>query len=111
MRVSGRVCVQPLRATDVSEELARERYRVFKKNVYEALRAIKGHFHFHFIPAEGPPDEVRNRINEEFVYQSSLELGNDTYQLVSLAVAVAVVLLHGEGSWLCLVASAAGPHV
>ena len=25
---------------------------------------------------------MRDRINEEFVYQSSLELGNDTYQLV-----------------------------
>jgi hypothetical protein len=25
-----------------------------------ALQAIKDHFHFHFIPADGPPDDVRS---------------------------------------------------
>lgn len=88
--------LKEIRDTDQSETLARERYRLFKVNVYEALQAIKDSFHFHYIPADGPPDEVRNRILGEFVYQSSLELGDDTYQKVRVIPSAAHIVRHAR---------------
>ena len=56
--------VQEARATDVSAALARQRYRVFKEEVVEALHSIKGSFHFHLIAANGTPREVRGAIRD-----------------------------------------------
>ena len=32
--------------------------------------------------SDGPPEEVIHLIEEEFVYQSSLDLGDDTFEMV-----------------------------
>lgn len=82
VRLSGLGTYKPVRDTDTSEEKARERYKVFKTQVYAALKEIKPHFHFSFIKADGPPEEVIRLIKEEFTYQSSLDLGDDTFELV-----------------------------
>jgi len=42
------------RATDFSEGLARNRYRVFKEQTYDALVSLKQIFHYHFINAQAP---------------------------------------------------------
>jgi adenylate kinase len=42
------------RATDFSEALARNRYRVFKEQTYDALVSLKQFFHYHFINAQAP---------------------------------------------------------
>jgi len=44
--------------------------RVFKDEVYQALQMVKDKFLFHFIPADGSPDDVKRRILSEFQYQS-----------------------------------------
>ncbi len=69
-----------IRATDFDEKLARERYRTFKVQTYEALRSLKELFHYHFINAEGSLGEVQANIAKEFQYQSSLELDHELYQ-------------------------------
>ncbi len=56
--------------------------RIFKEEVYAALQIIKDKFHFHFIPADGSPEDVKARILHEFAYQSSQDLNEDTYELV-----------------------------
>lgn len=33
-------------------------------------------FPFHFIPADGPPDEVASRIRREFAYQAEHDLAD-----------------------------------
>jgi hypothetical protein len=43
---------------------------VFKDEVYQALQMVKDKFLFHFIPADGSPDDVKRRILSEFQYQS-----------------------------------------
>ncbi|MFW5829849.1 MAG: nucleoside monophosphate kinase [Planctomycetota bacterium] len=67
-----------LRATDIDEEKARERYKVFMKASYAALESLRDIFHYHLLDANGPVVEVEKRIMADFRYQSSLELGEDT---------------------------------
>jgi len=72
--------------------------------VYESLKSIKEKFHFHLIDAVGSPDDgtevlllplcsilwvtvviVRERLQKELEYQSSMELGDDTLEVVCAA--------------------------
>lgn len=67
------------RATDFDPALARNRYRTFKEKTYDALVSLKQIFHYHFINAQAPIEEVRRNIIRELDYQSSLELDPRTY--------------------------------
>jgi len=71
-----------LRATDVDEALARNRYRTFKEMTYEALTSLRKYFHYHFVNADAPLQDVERSINAEFQYQSSLELGQATFDII-----------------------------
>src|SRR5215207_6195914 len=62
------------RATDHDEALAQRRYRVFKEQTWDALQSLKEIFHYHFINAQGPIEEVEQNILRELEYQSTLEL-------------------------------------
>lgn len=70
------------RATDFDPELARNRYRTFKEKTYDALVSLKQIFHYHFINAQVPIDEVQKNIIRELEYQSSLELDPRTYDVL-----------------------------
>lgn len=50
--------------------------------MYSSLQSIKDYFHFHFVNAEGTIEEVERRIQEELSYQSAMELGDETFELV-----------------------------
>ncbi|MHC4879508.1 MAG: nucleoside monophosphate kinase [Planctomycetota bacterium] len=67
------------RATDLSRDAARHRYRVFKEKTWDALSSLKEVYHYHFINAEGPIEEVEQNILNELQYQSSLELEPRTH--------------------------------
>jgi adenylate kinase len=67
------------RATDFSEAPARNRYRVFKEQTYDALVSLKQIFHYHFINGQAPIPEVQANIVRELEYQSSLELDPRTF--------------------------------
>ena len=71
-----------LRPTDVDEALARNRYRTFKELTYDALTSLRQYFHYHFINADAPLAEVEQSIHAEFQYQSSLELGQATFDII-----------------------------
>jgi adenylate kinase len=85
-----------LRPTDVDEVLARNRYRTFKELTYDALTSLRRHFHYHFVNAEGPLAEVEESINAEFQYQSSLELGHPTFDIIHHIPLVSEVTLHAR---------------
>jgi adenylate kinase len=70
------------RPTDFNEALARNRYRVFKEQTYDALVSLKELFHYHFINAQVPLEMVRRNIVRELEYQSSLELEPRTYDML-----------------------------
>ncbi len=85
--------ILPLRTTDLSEEAARRRYRVFKEKTWDALQSLKEIYHYHFINAEGPIAEVEANIVKELQYQSSLELDPRTYdRLQPLPLAEEIVI-------------------
>lgn len=67
------------RPTDFSEALARNRYRVFKEQTYDALVSLNKIFHYHFINAQAPLHIVQENIVRELEYQSSLELDPRTF--------------------------------
>ena len=80
------------RPTDFSEALARNRYRVFKEQTYDALVSLKEIFHYHFINAQAPLAIVQENIVRELEYQSSLELDPRTFdRLRSLPLAGEIV--------------------
>jgi adenylate kinase len=71
------------RATDLSEETARNRYRTFKELTYESLKTLREVFFYHYVNAHGSVDEVQRRIQDELRYQSSLELDHETCDRIS----------------------------
>ncbi|QDV27198.1 nucleoside monophosphate kinase [Aureliella helgolandensis] len=83
----------PLRSTDLQSETAKHRYRVFKEQTWSALQSLKEIYHYHFVNAEGPIEEVEANILRELQYQSSLELHARTYdRLRPLPLAEDIVL-------------------
>lgn len=85
-----------LRPTDLSEDTARRRYRVFKEQTWDALQSLKGIYHYHFVNAEGPIEEVEENILEELQYQSSLELDPRTYDRLSPLPLAEDIILHAR---------------
>jgi adenylate kinase len=71
------------RATDLSDEAARNRYRTFKEVTYESMKTLRQVFHYHYVNAHGTVDEVQRRIQDELRYQSSLELDQSTFDRIS----------------------------
>ncbi|GKT34582.1 putative multi-domain containing protein [Aduncisulcus paluster] len=74
--------IQKVRATDLEPELAKKRYRVFEEETQEALSCFRELFDYHVIDANRPIDQVEKAIEEEFKYQSSLELDAITFDSI-----------------------------
>jgi adenylate kinase len=85
-----------LRATDLNEESARRRYRVFKEQTWDALQSLKDLYHYHFVNAEGPIKEVEANILKELQYQSSLELEPRTYDRLSPLPLAEEIIIHAR---------------
>ena len=84
VRESGVGKLRQERATDFDEATARHRYRTFKEGTYEALKDLRQIFHYHYINAHGSIEVVEERIVGEMRYQSSLELGEKTFDLLRI---------------------------
>jgi adenylate kinase len=85
-----------LRVTDLDIEKARQRYLVFKEQTWDALRSLKEVYHYHFINAEGPLDEVEQNITKELQYQSSLELDPRTFDRLSPIPLAEEIIIHAR---------------
>jgi adenylate kinase len=96
VRRTGVGDILELRPTDVDETLARNRYRTFKELTYDALTSLRRYFHYHLINADEPLSEVERSINAEFQYQSSLELGQATYDIIHHVPVVSEITLHAR---------------
>ncbi len=83
VRESGEGSLFEVRPTDLTEEAARNRYRVFKERTYDSLRALREVFYYHYINGSGTVEEVQNRVLKELQYQSSLELEEETYDFIA----------------------------
>ncbi len=90
----GRLIEQ--RATDMSDETVRRRYRVFKEQTWTALTSLKQLYHYHFVNAEGPIEEVEENILKELQYQSSLELDPLTFERLRTLPLADEITLHAR---------------
>lgn len=84
------------RETDASPEAGRKRYKIFRDH-YSTLQTLKKHFPFTLIDASGTIEEVQQNIIKEFKYQSSLELSQETYDMVQRIPLVSDVIMHARG--------------
>lgn len=84
------------RATDYDEGLARNRYRVFKEQTYDALVSLKQIFRYHFINAQAPIPEVQANIVRELEYQSSLELDPLTFDRLRRLPLASEIIRHAR---------------
>jgi adenylate kinase len=84
------------RATDLSTELGRRRYQVFKEQTWGALTSLRQLYHYHFINAEGPIAEVQANILKELRYQSSLELDPRTFERLRALPLAEELVVHGR---------------
>lgn len=84
------------RDTDASPEAGRKRYKIFRDH-YSTLQTLKKHFPFTLIDASGTIEEVQQNIIKEFKYQSSLELSQETYDMVQRIPLVSDVIMHARG--------------
>tara|TARA_B100001123_G_C15327136_1_gene1029924 strand:- start:1520 stop:2713 length:1194 start_codon:yes stop_codon:yes gene_type:complete len=92
VRASGVGELREERVTDFDEDTARRRYRTFKEGTYEALKNLRQIFHYHYINAHGSIVEIKDRIVREMRYQSSLELGEKTFdQLRTIPIAEQII--------------------
>ncbi len=85
-----------LRSTDLSEQLVRRRYQVFKEQTWNALTSLRQIYHYHFINAEGPIAEVQANILAELKYQSSLELDPRTFERLRALPLAEELVVHGR---------------
>ena len=85
-----------LRATDLSEELVRRRYQVFKEQTWTALTSLRQLYHYHFINAEGSIADVQANILKELKYQSSLELDPRTFERLRALPLAEELVVHGR---------------
>jgi adenylate kinase len=85
-----------LRETDLSEDLARRRYQVFKEQTWTALTSLRQLYHYHFVNAEGPIAEVQANILKELKYQSSLELDPRTFERLRALPLAEELVVHGR---------------
>ncbi|MEY4939077.1 MAG: hypothetical protein RIQ93_812 [Verrucomicrobiota bacterium] len=88
--------LQEDRPTDHDEALARRRYSVFKEQTWDALQSLKEIFHYHFINAQGPVDEVERNILREVEYQSTLELDPRTVERLRGVPVASEIIVHAR---------------
>ncbi|MFZ9745648.1 MAG: nucleoside monophosphate kinase [Opitutaceae bacterium] len=84
------------RPTDHDEGLARRRYRVFKEQTWDALQSLRETFHYHFINAQGPVEEVEQNILRELEYQSTLELDPRTVDRLRGIPVASQLIIHAR---------------
>jgi len=84
------------RATDHDETLARRRYQTFKEQTWDALQSLKEIFHYHFIDAQGPIEEVERNILKELEYQSTLELDPGTVDRLRAVPVASDIIVHAR---------------
>lgn len=95
-RAEGRSDLWEDRATDRDPGAAKQRYRVFKEQTWDALQSLKEVFHYHFINAQGDIGEVEQNIVKELEYQSSLELDPATHDAVRRIPLASEIIVHAR---------------
>jgi adenylate kinase len=96
VRATGEGQLLEERKTDTDPDLCRKRYQTFINETHAALKRLQNIFHFHFIEAEGPLEEVQRKIVAEFSYQSKLDLSEPVFGLIQNIPVARQLALHAR---------------
>lgn len=96
VRATGIGELREERVTDLNAGAARNRYRTFRDQTWEALQSLKEIFFYHFINAVGSYQAVEENILRELKYQSSLELERDTFEQIRGIPVASEIVLHAR---------------
>jgi adenylate kinase len=88
--------LRELRKTDLDVKAAQNRYRTFKEITYESLTSLRQIFHYHFVNAQQTIEEVQQNIVRELKYQSSLELDQETNDIISRIPIASNIIVHAR---------------
>jgi len=72
-----------VRPTDLSEDFAKSRYKYFKDHIWKSVKLLQPKFNYNFIDASGVKQQVAENVKNEMKYQSSLELGKETFDMIT----------------------------
>lgn len=72
-----------VRPTDMSIDYAKSRYKYFKDHIWKSVKLLKPKFNYNFIDATGVKQQVAENVKNEMKYQSSLELGKETFDMIT----------------------------
>lgn len=92
----GQPVQDEVRKTDLDPDAARNRYRTFKEITYPSLNSLREIFHYHFINAQDSIERVQERIVDELKYQSSLELDQETADLIAGLPIASSITVHAR---------------
>jgi len=81
VRDSGYGDIVPVRPTDLDEALVAKRYHTFRQHK-NTLFKLRDHFPFTVIDAEDSIENVQQKIASQFMYQSSQELRQETFDMI-----------------------------
>ena len=96
LREGGGGAAMEERPTDLNEEAARKRYRIFQEQTLNALQGLREDFHYHLVDAQADLAAVEANINREFQYQSTLELEAETLDAVNHIPLAADLVRHAR---------------
>ncbi len=96
VEISGVGEKKEVRKTDLDEDAARHRYRVFKEKTYDALQTLRDVFYYHYINTNDTIEKVSKRIVNELKYQSSLELEESTFDRISTIPLAGSIITHAR---------------
>ena len=96
VEMSGTGQLQEVRRTDLSVDAARNRYRTFKEVTYESLTSLREIFHYHYVNAAESVERVQEAIVRELKYQSSLELDQETYDIIARIPVSNRIIVHAR---------------
>ena len=88
--------LQEVRSTDVDDDAAKLRYKYFRDTIYESIKSLQDKFPYNFIDASGSVEDTAENITKELAYQSSLELGKTTFDLISSIPTADEITMHAR---------------
>jgi len=95
-RETGYGEVHEVRPTDVDENSAKLRYKYFRDTIYESIKSLQDKLPYNFIDASGSVEETAENVAKELAYQSSLELGRTTFDLISAIPTADELTMHAR---------------
>ena len=80
----------------LTEEVARERYRMFRQHIHPAIMSLRDSLYYHVVDCTEPLANVRRILQSELRYRVSLEMSTQTSAVVGTIPLASSIALHAR---------------